>query len=313
MTTNPAVREATARQARRRRRLIAYGQWQPFVDAQPVRDHVEAIRRTGMSLAGIVKHTGVNSGSIDHLLYGKAPYPPAAKIRTENAQAILAYWPTLDDYEDGAIIDGTGTRRRVQALAAIGWPSVAVHQHVGHITSKAVERLRTNERVTARTARAIRDFYAKVSERPAEDHGVVPWVAARTRTYAAKFAYVPPVAWDDDLIDDPSARPDWTGFCGTDRGWWTHRLQKLTMCGRCEAAHGEWLQEHKHLSHGERYQALGRARAEASNRGAAIAKDARELMRLGADYETAAQRIGVTRQHLQQELIRHPEALDVAA
>jgi hypothetical protein len=208
-TTDEAVREAAARQARRRRRLIAYGQWQPFVDASPVREHVQAIRAAGMSLAGIVKYTGVNSGSLDHLLYGKAPYPPAVKIRTENAEALLAYWPKLDDYDDGAVIDGTGTRRRIQALAAAGWPSNAIHAHVNHVTHKAIERLRTCDRVTARTARAVRDFYERVAEQTAEAHGVTPWIAGRTRTYARKYSYANAMAWDDDTIDDPNAAPDY--------------------------------------------------------------------------------------------------------
>lgn len=208
MTTAQAVREAAARQARRRRRLQAYGQWHPFVDAAPVRDHVQAVRATGMSCAGIVRYTGVNFGTIDHLLYGKAPYPPAAKIRTENAQALLAYWPKLDDFDDGAVIDGTGTRRRIQALAAAGWPSNAIHEHVNHITHKAVERLRACERVTARTARAVRDFYERVAGQAAENQGVTPWIATRTRTYATKNGYADAMAWDDDTIDDPQAQPE---------------------------------------------------------------------------------------------------------
>lgn len=209
MPTAQALREAAARQARRRRRLQAYGQWQPFTDAAPVRRHVQAIRATGMSLAGIVRHTGVNIGTLDHLLYGKTPYPPAAKIRTENAEALLAYWPTLDDYDDGAVIDATGTRRRVQALAAAGWPSNALHQHVSHITHKAVERLRTSERVTARTARAVRAFYRQAAGQTPEAHGVTPWIAARTRTYAVKNGYADAMAWDDDTIDDPNAQPEY--------------------------------------------------------------------------------------------------------
>lgn len=208
MSTAQAVKDANARHARLRRRLKAYGQWQPFVDAEPARRHVAAMRATGMSVAGIVHHTGVNSGSLDHLIYGKPPYPPARKIRTETARAILDFWPTLDDYEDGAIVDGTGTRRRFQALNMLGWPASAMHAHIAHISSQAVERLRTAERVTARTARSVRDFYADVSGKPAEHYGVASWLAARTRTYAARNAYAGPAAWDDDVIDDPQAVPD---------------------------------------------------------------------------------------------------------
>ena len=53
MTTDQAIREAKNRWARRRRRLIGYGQWQPFTDAEPARRHVLAILGTGMGLAGI--------------------------------------------------------------------------------------------------------------------------------------------------------------------------------------------------------------------------------------------------------------------
>lgn len=43
-------------------------------------------------------------------------------------------------------------------------------------------------------------------------------------------------------------------------------------------------------------------------RGELLAADARELFRYGVDVRQAAVRLGVTRNHLQQELLRHPEA-----
>jgi DNA-binding phage protein len=308
VTTDQAIREAKNRWARRRRRLIGYGQWQPFTDAEPARQHVLAIKATGMGLAGIAKHTGVNRGSLDHLLYGSGHIPPAAQIRTENAQALLAYWPSLDDYEDGATIDGTGTRRRMQALAVAGWPSRAVHRRIQIGNPQSIEKLRACTKVTARLARAIRDFYNEVSAKTAEDYGIEPWVAGRTRTFAAKAQWAGSEAWDDDTIDDPDALPEWTGNCGTDRGWWMHNINDIPTCPRCEAAHTNWLAERKHLPGNERIRQLALAKSAASNRGANLAADARELMRIsGLTTEQAAERLGITRQHLYQELIRHPQ------
>lgn len=209
MTTEQAIREAKNRWARRRRRLIGYGQWQPFTDAAPVREHVLAIKATGMGLAGIAKHTGVNRGSLDHLLYGSDDFPPAEKIRTENAHALLDYWPHLDDYADRNIIDGTGTRRRMQALAAAGWSSHDVHRHVGSGHKQTFERLCTRDKVTARLARAVRDFYDEYSAKKPEEYGVEPWIAERTRAYATKQDWAPAIAWDDDTIDDPAAEPSY--------------------------------------------------------------------------------------------------------
>lgn len=308
MTTDQAVRDARNRWQRRRRRLIGYGQWQPFTDAQPVRQHVLAIKASGMGLVGIVKHTGVSLGSLEHLVYGKDDYPPAVTIRTESARALLAYWPTLDDYDDHNIIDGTGTRRRVQALAVAGWSSKAMHQHASIANVQTFERLRARTKVTARLARAVRDLYDEVSAKTAEDFGVTPWLAARTRTYAAKHQWAGPEAWDDDTIDDPEAHPDWTGCCGTDHGWWLHNINSLPVCARCQDAHKTWLAERRDLPAVERFRQLAYAKGAASNRGATLAADARELMRItGHDLEQIAERLGVTRNHLQQELLRHPQ------
>ncbi|MFM9589828.1 hypothetical protein ACKI1J_15105 [Streptomyces scabiei] len=314
MTTDQAIRDAKNRWARRRRRAIAYGQWEPFTDAEPSRRHVLAIQATGMGLTGIAKHTGVNRGSLDHLLYGSHPVPPAVQIRTENAQALLAYWPRIDDYEDRAIIDATGTRRRMQALAVAGWPSNAIHQHIRVGNPQTIQKLRARTKVTALLARVIRDFYDQVSAKTAEDYGVEPWVAGRTRTWAAKRHWAGPEAWDPDTIDDSDAIPDWTGCCGTDRGWWTHRSVGIPVCQRCESAHTAWLAERRDLPADERFRQLAQAKSAASNRGANLAHDARELMRVsGLDHEQTAARLGITRQHLYQELTRNPEPVKEAA
>lgn len=308
MTTEQAVREAKARWARRRRRLIGYGKWQPFTNAEPSRQHVLAIRATGMGLRTIAANTGVTVATLDHLIYGNKPHPPAVQIRTESARILLAYWPTLDDYDGGSVIDATGTRRRLQALAAIGWPVAALHQHIDFVTLSTIERLRFNKLVTARLARAVRALYTWASTGTAEEHGITGWVAERGRKQAARRNWAPPNTWDDDTIDDPEALPDWTGYCGTDHGWWTHNVHDIPACPPCETAHQQWKADHAHLTRSERWAALARAKGAASNRGATIAADGRELMRIsGLTYEQAAERLGVTRNHLYQELLRHPQ------
>ncbi|MFJ8923912.1 hypothetical protein ACIREK_31095 [Streptomyces sp. NPDC102415] len=313
MSTDQALRDATRRWARRRNRLIAYGQWQPFVDAEPARQHVLAIRtNTGMSLANLAAATNVGIGTLEHLIYGCSGYPPAAQIRPESASALLAYWPALDDYIDGAVIDATGTRRRMQALSAIGWAAPAVHQRINFVNVRTVANLKGRELVTARVARAVRDFYQAVSGSPAETHGVAAVTAKQARSLARRNQWAAPSAWDDDTIDDPQAIPDWTGHCGTDRGWWMHTSQKLPMCEACQNAHEAWKAEHRVLPREEYMSALFLARAAASTRGAEIAHDGRELMRLGCTTEQAADRLRISKEYLQQELARHP-AEQVAA
>lgn len=314
MIRTDAQRAAKSHNQRRRRRLMAYGQWQPMVDAEPARQYVLRLQSSGLSIATQAEKTGVPLPTLCGLLYGKRPYPPSKRIRTETAAAILSFTPSLDDYPDGARIDATGSVRRIRALAHLGWttPAIAVRQPFG--TARTIEQVGRSPKLTAQLARCVRDTYTKLSSVTAEDMGVTPWIAQRRRNYATAQGWAPPSAWDDDTIDDPDAIPDWTGFCGTDRGWWTHRIETIPVCTACETAHAEWLAAIRHLDRRERSVLLGRAKAQASNRGAAIAENARELLRLGETPEAAAERIGVTWHHLQQELRRHPEQqLDTAA
>jgi hypothetical protein len=209
MTTRPyAIRVARSRWNRRRTALIQQGQWQPFTAAQPVRDHVNALRAAGMSPARISERTGVGIGTLNYLLFGEAEYPVPAQIRTESAQTLLAFWPTLDDFADGARIDETGTIRRMQALATMGWLPVEIAKHTP-LSKHTFFNMRPGRRVTAAVARIVRDFYQQYADKPAEECGVRLRSARYARTWAAAKNFAPPIAWDDDTIDDPQAEPNY--------------------------------------------------------------------------------------------------------
>lgn len=313
MTSRPyAIRVARSRWNQRRTALIQQGQWQPFTAAQPVRDHVNALRAAGMSPARISERTGVGVGTLNYLLFGEPGYPVPAQIRTESARALMAFWPTLDDFAAGARIDETGTLRRLQALATMGWLPAEIAKRTP-LSKHTFFNMRPGRRVTAAVARTVRDFYQEYADKPAEDCGVTLRAARYARTWAAARNFAAPIAWDDDTINDPNACPNWTGHCGSDLGFWTHRLQKITMCEPCQQAHTEWKAAHAHLDGPARKAAGIEARAAAATRGIALAEDGRELLRHGCDPDEAAARLGVTRQHLQQELCRHPETEKEAA
>lgn len=312
MTTEQAIREAKNRWQRRRRRLIGYGQWQPFTDAAPVREHVQAIRATNMSVRNLAAATGVSVATLDHLLFGSNGYPPAAHIRTESARTLLAYWPTLDDYIDAAILDACGSRRRLQALAVRGIPTTRVAAHLG-LPKPVVERAKRNSQVTARTARLIRDAYNDLSAKNGEQSGVTPWSARRCATQAQAKGWAPPAAWDDDTIDDPSAQPNWTGHCGTERGWNLHRIINQKPCDPCQNARDTFLDGIRHLPAADRARAMAAARAAAGSRCANLAHDARELLTQGYDRTSAAERLGITLDRLEAELKRNPDDGQVAA
>jgi hypothetical protein len=110
--------------------------------------------------------------------------------------------PDLELAGDRASVDGTGTRRRLEALVAIGWPATHLARKL-RVSPPTAFRILRGYPVTAGTAKRVRKLYDDMWDHPAPE--------SRERKIAlgiaAKRGYFSPLAWDDDEIDDPKARP----------------------------------------------------------------------------------------------------------
>lgn len=104
-----------------------------------------------------------------------------------------------------AHIDATGTRRRLQALMAIGHSTNTVAAATG-LSPEMVTHLRGAARARRHRDRVSRAT-AFVVWRAYESLSMVPGLDVRSRTDAARLGHHPPLAWDDAAIDDPHARP----------------------------------------------------------------------------------------------------------
>lgn len=94
-------------------------------------------------------------------------------------------------------IDGTGTRRRLQALVALGWSLRELDVELGRRNSYCSYLLADDARPVHRTvADQVIALYDHLSMVRPEG-----WLAERQRRLAARRGWVPPLAWDD--IDDP--------------------------------------------------------------------------------------------------------------
>lgn len=205
-----ASRERQNAHHRNKRRQQAYGTWRPFVDAGPVRDHVNFLRASGMGIEAIHEATGVSTKSLSVLVWGGVGRPPSERVRPETAEKILAVAPDPALMLPGARVDATGTRRRFQALQAIGWSQQALADRLD-TTQTVVGRITRGEqtRVLASTAVRVREIYdALWNTPPVARDGSSRARIDRTRRYAAAQGWATAMAWDDDEIDDPSARPD---------------------------------------------------------------------------------------------------------
>lgn len=180
---------------RHRNRQIAYGRWQPYVDAEPARQHVLALRAAGMGPVTISRVSGVPHGSLGKLIYGDGQrgLAPSKRIRPETEAKILAVEPKLEYLAGGAKVPPLGTLRRVQALAAIGW-SIAEQARRLDMPRLRLDRLDQREYVQARTARAIDALFRELC--------MTPGPSKRARLAAERRGWLPPLAWDDIDADE---------------------------------------------------------------------------------------------------------------
>lgn len=161
-----------------------------FVDAAPVRAHIQALLDVGWTYNGIGVSSGVPTGLVEYIA------TTARRTRPHVAKAILS--ATLDR----GTVNSSGTHRRIQALAALGWPSGVQSRHLG-LRSNSIGQVLRRRSVTAATAAAVARMYDELclTFGPSE--------TSRRRALAAGWA--PPLAWDDGYgphgIDNPAATP----------------------------------------------------------------------------------------------------------
>lgn len=220
-----------------RRRAIAYGRWQPFVDAEPVRRHVRSLGEFGIGWIRVAKLAGVSTGGVSKLLYGDRPrgLVPSRRVRPETALRLLSVEPVLDNLGDRTAVDGTGTRRRLQALVWAGWTQSEVARRLGMHRANFGKTIVADlvEVATVKASRAVYDELWRVDPVTA---GVPVFRAEAARRIAVSRGWAPVGAWDDDTIDDPQAFPDWTGLCGTPQGSRVHYRIGVPVCPPCREA-----------------------------------------------------------------------------
>lgn len=95
--------------------------------------------------------------------------------------------------------DGLGSRRRIQALAAMGYAISDLSQRLGYDRSYLSQILK-GRRVRSDTSAAIARLYDELSMTPS-DHPL----ATRARRHAFAAGWSPPLAWDDIDHDEQPA------------------------------------------------------------------------------------------------------------
>lgn len=186
----PECVDAARSYDRTRARKIAYGQWSPWGDADQVRAHIDRLRSQGWSCMAIARAARVHDYIVRYLMGN-----PERGVRADTAERILsvgAGWPA-------GYVPADGCRRRLQALAVLGHGLTEVSRESG-LSISALAKLRAGQRrwTQAHTPGLVVRAYDALSMRPAETPR-----AALVAKSARSQGWLPPLAWDDDLLDLP--------------------------------------------------------------------------------------------------------------
>ncbi len=157
------------------------------IDPGPAAEHVADLVAAGMTVGEIANRAGVSHDTLTKLRKGHQQ-----RMHRDTLARILAVRPAS---VPTALVDITGTLRRVQALLFLGWRHEDMQRECGVRTSVLVHA--RDGHVTRATADRIAAMYDRLS--------MTPGPSRQTATRAQRLGYLSPLAWDDDTIDDPGA------------------------------------------------------------------------------------------------------------
>jgi len=187
-----------ARYRKQRQLALQRGTWSHPVPVGEVAAVLNELLAAGWTPSHIAHAAGLSAVYV-RILLGNGSTPPPVKVRSSTARAIAALGPESrfgPAVPDSALVNPTGSIRRLQSLAAIGWPQTELCRRLGLVSPPILEPGRL---ILAGRARAIADLYRQLWD----VRGPSNSAAIRARRSGA----VPPAAWDDDTIDDPRAQP----------------------------------------------------------------------------------------------------------
>lgn len=165
-----------------------------YVSTEPVRQHLAELRELGWTWEQIAAAAGVSTWVPHHAGTGRTQ-----RMLKDRADALLAI--PVSPRESHRGVDSAGTRRRVQALAWMGWTCEEVARRAGTTYAALRTLILPRRRISYALAGRVAAVYGQLSMQQGPSKGA----AGKARG----LGFAPPLAWDDTTIDDPAAQPDW--------------------------------------------------------------------------------------------------------
>jgi len=187
----PDCTAASTRAVKRARYARTHGR-PGIVAAEPVRAHMRRLVAAGMTVSRIGIAAGMAPTDGRRILTSTSDV-----LRRTTAEAILAVSAAP------LTVPSVGARRRIQALALLGWSMPAICAAAG-IAPGTLRGAQVSDRITQRTHDAIARAHDQLWDSTPPD----TWQTRRWAAQARRAGWAPTLAWDD--IDDPDETPtDW--------------------------------------------------------------------------------------------------------
>lgn len=180
---------------RHRQRQRAYGR-HAYVDATPVREHVQHLQAEGMGWKRIARAAGLGESVVWKLLYGDPTrnMAPSKRVRPTTAEKLLSV--TLD-LANGVRVPAGPTWLRIHGLIALGYSKSWIARQLG-----------SNTPALQLSGESVLKVHADAVERLAEQYATIPGPSIRARRYAAARGWTPDLLWIDP--------EDWTDHAEID-------------------------------------------------------------------------------------------------
>lgn len=163
------------------------------ISAGPIRTHVRALMAQGLREHQIAVAADLPPTVVRNLLRGNNGSPPARWVLMPTAQKLLTLDP--DDVRAvNTLVPAIGVQRRIQALHYMGHAKNDIGEVLG-VTDSRLYVLMRQESTGTHTIEEIHRVYLKMRDQRGDNE------YARWRAF--RLGWAPPMAWDDENIDDP--------------------------------------------------------------------------------------------------------------
>lgn len=167
------------------------------VRVEASRQHLKSLLAAGMTVQEVSDRCGLPPPVVHRLLAADPPRWVSSVVH----RSVLSTRPPV---ASGSLVPAVGSVRRVRALVSLGWTyrqlaSLAGLDH-SQISELAAGRASAVRRRTADRVATLYERWSMVLPPPSD-------LADRTRAEALSRGWEPPLAWDDDALDDPHASP----------------------------------------------------------------------------------------------------------